>query len=732
MAMGVDVMPKPLQGHGRYMPGLDGLRALAVFAVILYHLNVNWAPGGLLGVGVFFVLSGYLITDILISQWKQKGKIDLKDFWIRRAKRLLPAMLVMLIAVVVWLALFDRSHLQALRGEIVAALLYVSNWWLVFHEVSYFESFGPASPFGHFWSLAVEEQFYLVWPLLLLVGLRNTPRRGKLLGLTLAGVVVSAFAMALLYEPGVDPSRIYYGTDTRAFGLLIGAALAMVWPSSKLSEKVSLPARITLEVLGIAGLATILWMIWYTNQYEDFLYQGGLVLLSIATAVVVAVIAHPASSFGKLMGAKPLRWIGVRSYGMYLWHYPIIVLSTPTIHTNGTDIPKAIFQIGATIALAALSLRLVEEPIRRGSFVKPAKYRRMQDGHWRFVMFGRWVVSMIAILAFSSTCIAIAGWGENVTASAIPTASTINTETKHLAEQPNVEEANLFIPKKEDTTSADTPEQADEKTAEADKTKETSTSTQKNNSSQQEKVKRETSEKNSATQSTADTEQNPTNTEQKPPNTTTNGDEAEQTTGSEENESGSSAPETDKDDSTAHQSKENDSKIEKSSKADTEEKKAPSTRAGRGITVFGDSIMLDVSPHLQKLLPGITVDAKIGRQLHQTPELVAQYKKRGKLGSRVVLELGTNGAFTKKQLEGLLKSLGDVKQIILINTRVPRPWEGVVNTTLLEVANSHPNTLLVDWYTASAGKDSYFSPDGVHLEPEGAKAFAALLSDVLK
>lgn len=724
MAMGVDVMPKPLQGHGRYMPGLDGLRALAVFAVIIYHLNVNWAPGGLLGVGVFFVLSGYLITDILISQWKQNGKIDLKDFWIRRAKRLLPAMLVMLIAVVVWLALFDRSQLLSLRGEIVAALLYVSNWWLVFHEVSYFESFGPASPFGHFWSLAVEEQFYLIWPLLLLLGLRYIPRRGKLLGFTLAGVALSALVMALLYEPGVDPSRIYYGTDTRAFGLLIGAALAMIWPSAKLSHKVSLPARITLEVSGIAGLATILWMIWYTNQYEDFLYQGGLVLLSIATAVVVAVIAHPASSLGKLMGAKPLRWIGVRSYGMYLWHYPIIVLSTPAIHTN-IDIPKALFQVGATIALAALSLRLVEEPIRRGSFVKPAKYRRMQDGRWRFVLFGRGVVSMVAIMAFSSTCIAIAGWGEDVTASSIPTTTVVSTDTKPQTEKSNVEEPNISLPAKEGTAQLETSGMIDKKTEE--KTK--ATSTVKNDAQQS---KGETSGKNGSTQATVDSEQQPKQADKKTPGTTTNSDVTEQATGSEEKDSDSSASEADKDNTDPHQMEESNTKAQKTSEEDAEETKTSSSKVGKGITVIGDSIMLDVSPHLEKLMPGITVDAKIGRQLSQTPELVAQYKKKGKLGSRVVLELGTNGAFTKKQLESLLKSLGDAKQIILINTRVPRPWESVVNATLAEVAKSYPNTLLVDWYTASAGKDSYFSPDGVHLEPEGAKAFAAILSDVLK
>jgi peptidoglycan/LPS O-acetylase OafA/YrhL len=188
---------------------------------------------------VFFVLSGYLITDLLVAQWDRSGRMDLKDFWQRRARRLLPALLAVLAVVVAWVTVFDRSQLPPLRGDVLAAVLYVSNWWFIFHHVSYFASFGPPSPLGHLWSLAVEEQFYLLWPLLLSFGLRYVPRRGRLAGLVLALAAASALAMALLYQPGTDPTRVYDGTDTRAFALLIGAALALVWPSRQLRPDVS-------------------------------------------------------------------------------------------------------------------------------------------------------------------------------------------------------------------------------------------------------------------------------------------------------------------------------------------------------------------------------------------------------------------------------------------------------------------------------------------------------------
>ncbi|HEX3490041.1 MAG TPA: acyltransferase, partial [Streptosporangiaceae bacterium] len=287
-------MPEPVRSGQRYLPGLDGLRAIAVLAVVAYHIGLSWAPGGLLGVGVFFTLSGYIITDLLLGQQARTGSLQLVDFWFRRARRLLPALFVMLIVVVSWVALLDRSQLAALRGMVASAALYVSNWWLIAQHQSYFSRFGPPSSLGHLWSLAVEEQFYLVWPWLVLLGLRLYRGRRRVSesywGLAAGALILaaaSAVEMALLYHPGYDPTRIYDGTDTRAFALLIGAALAFVWPSRKLRASMSKASTRALDGVGVVGLLVIAALIWRTTQYSAFLYQGGLVLLSVATALVV-------------------------------------------------------------------------------------------------------------------------------------------------------------------------------------------------------------------------------------------------------------------------------------------------------------------------------------------------------------------------------------------------------------------------------------------------------------
>jgi peptidoglycan/LPS O-acetylase OafA/YrhL len=363
------VMPEPVRASQRYLPGLDGLRALAVLAVIAYHLGLGWAPGGLLGVGVFFTLSGYLITDLLMAQGEVTGGLRLADFWLRRARRLLPGLFVMLLVVAAWVTLLDRAVLSGVRGAVAASVGYVNNWWLIAQHSSYFAQFGPPSPLGHLWSLAVEEQFYLIWPWLLWAGLCWQRRRGKppggLAAAALLLAVVSAVAMALLYRPGYDPTRVYDGTDTRAFGVLIGAALAFVWPSRYLGSDVTRGARWILDGAGAAGLAVIAVLVWRTSEYAAFLYRGGMVLLSVATALVVGAAASPASSVGRLLGVRPLRWIGVRSYGIYLWHYPIIVLTTPA---GGRDsLARGTVQIAAAIGAAALSWRFVEEPVRHGA-----------------------------------------------------------------------------------------------------------------------------------------------------------------------------------------------------------------------------------------------------------------------------------------------------------------------------------------------------------------------------
>ena len=393
------------------MPGLDGLRAIAVLTVIAFHEQFSWAPGGLLGVGVFFTLSGYLITDLLLGRWTATCRLHLANFWIRRGRRLLPALFVMLILVTAWVTVADRLRLGSLRGAVAAAATYSSNWYLIWVNQSYFARFAPPQPLDHLWSLAVEEQFYLLWPWLLLLGLFCVRRRGAdgvawLAVPTLALAAASAIAMYVLYHPAVDPTRVYEGTDTRAAGLLIGAALAMLWPSAKAGRTKRRVAWF-LDVPALAGLAVIVLMTWRVGQYSPFLYQGGIVLLSLATAAAVAAVACPASIVGAALGVPPLRWIGVRSYGIYLWHYPVIVLTSPA---NAQErLPRVAAQVAATIVLAALSWRLVEEPVRRGAIAKA--WRRLRERRLERPSAPRVAAAATATGVLAIACTGMAGVG---------------------------------------------------------------------------------------------------------------------------------------------------------------------------------------------------------------------------------------------------------------------------------------------------------------------------------
>ena len=363
-------MPKPATTKGphlAYRPGLDGLRALAVAAVFLYHSRPHtdgspWLQGGFLGVDLFFVLSGYLITSLLLVEWEARNRIDLRRFWARRARRLLPALVVVVLASLILAAIFARSDLAKTRGDAVSSLLYYTNWHLIIANHSYFNLMGRPSLLQHLWSLAVEEQFYLIWPLLLVPGLVLVGRK-RLPMLVIAAIAASAALMWVLYNPGGDPSRVYYGTDTRAFLLLMGILLALVWPAIERIRR-GLPV---LELLGIAALVGSVLLFLRLEDFDPTLYRGGDVAAAFCFVVLIAAVAHPMTGIGEALGVAPLRWIGERSYGIYLWHWPVIALMRPGVDVPWTGPGVVVAQAAIVLTAAALSYRYVEQPIRTGS-----------------------------------------------------------------------------------------------------------------------------------------------------------------------------------------------------------------------------------------------------------------------------------------------------------------------------------------------------------------------------
>jgi peptidoglycan/LPS O-acetylase OafA/YrhL len=355
------------------MPGVDGLRAVAVAAVVTYHIGASWLPGGFLGVDVFLVISGYLITSLLLAERRLTGGIDVVRFWIRRARRLLPALFVMIVVVLAYMVIFHHGEVARLRGATLASLGYVANWYFVFADQPYFDQFGRPSVFLHLWSLAVEEQFYLLWPPIMAAGIAWFGRRRLLIGV-LAGIAGSTILAWALWKPFADPSRIYYGTDTRAVCLLAGVALAFVWPASRLRPLTERRPRIVLEATGIAAVLVLALALTRLGELDEALYKGGFLWVALATAVVVAVAAHPSSLLGKALGVAPMVWIGLRSYGIYLWHWPIIMLTRPNDDIPLDGAPLALLQIGLTIGIAALSYKYIETPIRRGGL------RALRDG----------------------------------------------------------------------------------------------------------------------------------------------------------------------------------------------------------------------------------------------------------------------------------------------------------------------------------------------------------------
>ncbi|MEA2009695.1 MAG: acyltransferase family protein [Actinomycetota bacterium] len=414
-----DLLPREVPKRLPYMPGIDGLRAIAVVAVILYHAEFGFIPGGFLGVEVFLVISGYLITSLLILERVRTGTIDLKEFWTRRARRLLPALGVLLLLVTTSALLFARDALFRLNQDVLGALTYSTNWVMIFRQESYFEGFARPPLLRHLWSLAVEEQFYLFFPLIFAglmillarrsTGYGQTARRS--VGIAAIAVIASTALMWLMYVPYEDPSRVYFGTDTRASGLFVGVALAFAWQPWRFTRPLARRGTVTLNVAGFVALGVLTFILLTIGEYDVFLYQGGFLVVSILTAVVIAVTVHPQGALNPVLGNRPLVWIGKRSYGLYLYHWPVFVLMRPEIDVPWSRWPTLAAQIVVTLLLTEVSYRWIEQPIRRRGFkpwiawvTEPLRRRSPQAAALWPVIAGVFVVGLtIGLIQGSST-----------------------------------------------------------------------------------------------------------------------------------------------------------------------------------------------------------------------------------------------------------------------------------------------------------------------------------------
>lgn len=611
----------PAAPASRRIPALDGLRGIAVLAVVAFHAWPGIFPGGFVGVDLFFVLSGYLITAGLVRRLDAGRGPGPRTFWIKRARRLWPALALMLIvaSALSWLAFPDAA--AGLRRQWLGALTYTGNWLQIAAGQSYFEQSSPPL-FEHLWSLAVEEQFYLLWPLLLW-GLCALIRPGRW-GLSgprvaiwraraaLALAAASALGMALGYRDGEDPSRLYFGTDTHAFGLLLGAAVAL-WlaqPSagsspvarSPLASRFSLLARFPplARYGGLAawlGAALLTAAVFVLPADSALTYRGGLLLLSVVLAGLVLRLVSTTDALGSALSARWLRWCGRRSYAAYLWHWPLLVIARQ-LCPDALDPFAVVAAVGLTFALAHLSGALVEDPIMRRGFRATA--RGWADAV-RGAIAGGGAPRKMATAGLAAGLVVVAA-----AAAAVAAAPSVS------ALQQQLDQARSELAAQE---------------------------------------------------------------------------RAQQ---------GASTPGT-------------------------------KARLGTRLDVIGDSVTLAAAPSLLRTMPGIHVDADVGRQAADAPELVRRLDRAGTLRSVVVVALGTNGKPRQEVWGQLLDAVGPHRSLILVTPSGDRPWIPEVVDSMRSLAAANPGRVqLADW-NAARDQVTDFAKDGIHPGTQGASVYSALI-----
>ncbi|MFL5731846.1 MAG: acyltransferase family protein [Chloroflexia bacterium] len=702
----------------KYLPGLDGLRALAVIAVILYHAELPWIPGGFLGVEIFFALSGYLITSLLLAEYHQHGKINLGAFWLRRARRLLPALFLLILVTLTFAVLFLPDEVARLRGESLAAGGYVTNWYLIFKQEPYFVVMGRPSLLQHLWSLAVEEQFYLVWPLVVTGGLllfRNRFRIGILVSVLAVSAMVTLL-MALLYQPDADPSRLYYGTDMRAPALLLGCALALVLSNSQGRVQDSRLRRVAMGLIGLGGLIVLSWIVLTLDENQPFLYQGGFAVTSLATVAVIAGIAgSPGGIVSSMLGWPLLRWIGSRSYGLYLWHWPVFAVTRPGLDVPLGGAPLLALRLAATVLLAEISYRLVETPIRRGALGRGWGRFRESTGRQRRGLALRWAGSAVAGVGFlMALSVAVAGardlqapsylqiedqgsQGSSVVAPT-PLGVTVSSKVSGLSAQ--LPRANIELetmPPGEGGGQDLAPGAGGAKP------------TQEAPAGEHESVT-PTPEGGGSIAVVTPQPAEPT----APPAEVDNATTALLTTNPVQN------------------SAQQETGPQKLESEEASASKVVAQPAVHRITAIGDSVMLGAANALKKAIPNIALDAGKSRQVSAGITLLRTYAKDGMLGDIVVVHLGANGTFTSKQFDQLMQVAGSNRTVVFLNNKVPRRWEGSNNKVIADGVERYPNAILLDWHSVSVSQAGLLYKDGIHLTPAGIRVYTSLISSAIE
>lgn len=390
----------------QHIPAIDGLRAIAVTAVIFYHLGFQWIPGGFLGVDLFFVISGYVITRLLLDSIARSGGLDLRGFYKARARRLLPPMVFMIVVTAFYISIWAQDSVKRFLTDTPFSLTGAMNWWLVFKEQDYFEAIGRPPLLQHTWSLAVESQFYLIWPVLLLVILK---RFGKKV-IPLAALAIALFSGTALFlvslrlDESSSVSHVYFGTDTHSIGLFLGAALAVSWIPQNFKSVVSNKAQNFIDFIGVFGLVGILGAFLLIDESSPTAYKIAFPLAAIFGAAIITSIVHPASRFAPILQNRVLLWIGERSYAIYLWHWVVFQITRPRVDIDGQDWALIALRILVVLALADISLKLVELPIRSGKveyWFKGMKYRTASVRKRQKIA----VISSISILLLSLTAL---------------------------------------------------------------------------------------------------------------------------------------------------------------------------------------------------------------------------------------------------------------------------------------------------------------------------------------